>query len=270
MLQIILRIESFKDSFTKEIWEFDLTTKTMANSLLDIMMTLISSEKDSIKPCFIIDEFKNKHKKFLNNSHQDSQEFLRLLLDDLSIELNRNVLTQGYKEMNHLNKTKFELNEEYHRMFVNREDSFIVDLFHSQICNTFICSSCSHQTFSFEKILDLPLLIGENYTFRCSYTDLLDDYFKDEVIDWDSKCVKCTKRAKHKKISRISKLPKILVITFQRYNFRTGSKNNIIINFKENITLGKYLEKDCKIELKYKLTAISNHSGKINFGHYFA
>ena len=279
----MIHIPSFKDAFLLEInrvLDEDLTFKLLSKNLLEIIYEFSNTDKKSIKPLTIIENFKKNHKKFQNKSHQDSQEFLRMFLDDLSSELNRNTTIPPYIEINNQGKTKIQLNDEYHGIFVKREDSFIIDLFHSQICNTFICTNCTFETYSFEKILDLPLLISkysinldQRYNFKCNFIDLLDDYFREDLLDWDNNCAFCFTRAKHKKISKISKLSKILIITFQRYNFRTNNKNNIMIAFKDSLNLSKYIDKDCigeKDAYKYNLTGISNHSGNINFGHYFA
>jgi ubiquitin C-terminal hydrolase len=239
---------------------------------MEIIMTYFNNENNSIKPSLFIENFKKHHKKFNNKSHQDSQEFLRLLLDDLSLELNRNISNPEYIEIIHTGKSKSELNQEYYNMFLKREDSLIVDLFHGQICNTFSCSSCNFPSYSFEKFMDIPLIISQNYLIKCNSSDLIDDFFKEETIDWDNFCINCKKKAKHKKLARISRLPKILIITFQRYNLRTNSKNLITISFKDSLALNKYIDKDCVAEKdsKYALSAISNHAGKINFGHYYA
>lgn len=176
-----------------------------------------------------------------------------------------------YEELVQINKSKLYLNEEFHKIFSKREDSIIIDLFHSQICSTFICTNCSYQTYSFEKILDLPLLIGHDFESKCNCTDLLDDFFKEDVIDWENTCIQCRKRANHNKVSRISKLPTILILTFQRYNPWKKIKNEIVISFDETVNLRRYLDKDCLIDMdtNYTLKAISNHSGILNFGHYF-
>ena len=71
---------------------------------------------------------------------------------------------------------------------------------------------------------------------------------------------------------RISKLPKILTISIQRYNYRSKSKNNAKVNFNENFDLLEFCQKDCLNgeTTSYKLYGISNHSGSLDFGHYYA
>ena len=78
----------------------------------------------------------------------------------------------------------------------------------------------------------------------------------------------------HTKKTRISIFPEVLVISFQRYNYLNNRKNNARISFKEELNLSPFVDFDCintnRTTLKYNLYAISNHSGSLNFGHYYA
>ena len=42
--------------------------------------------------------------------------------------------------------------------FKSRENSIIVDIFYNQIINIFTCS-CGFESYSFQKLLDIPLLL---------------------------------------------------------------------------------------------------------------
>jgi hypothetical protein len=77
--------------------------------------------------------------------------------------------------------------------------------------------------------------------------ELLNFHFKDDVIQWDKKCESnmCSFKGNHIKSSRISILPKILVITFQRYNYRSKIKNPSRILFDQTIDLAKFVDTDC-------------------------
>ena len=119
-----------------------------------------STDFASCDPTGFLNAFEFYHKKFKGFKQHDSQEFMRILLEDLSKELNSVIILPKYKELDTLNKSKKELNVNFHKMFIERENSIIVDLFYSQICNTFTCSKCYNQKYSFEKIIDIPLLIG--------------------------------------------------------------------------------------------------------------
>lgn len=53
---------------------------------------------------------------------------------------------------------------------------------------------------------------------------------------------------------------------------RTKRKNNISVQFNENLNLDNFIDKNCgfRNSCLYSLYGIANHSGTIDFGHYFA
>lgn len=99
-------------------------------------------------------------KKFENFGQHDAQEFLRLYIEQLGIELNKIKIIQNYQEFNTKNKNKLQLVDDYHNFFQKREKSIILDLFYGEYCNGFVCN-CGYETFSFEKMLDIPILLSK-------------------------------------------------------------------------------------------------------------
>ena len=67
-----------------------------------------------------------------------------------------------------------------------------MDSFYGQIINIFTCK-CGKISYSFEKILDLPLLLNKRSMYL-SIEQLLDDYFQEEEIYFEAKCEKCKKK----------------------------------------------------------------------------
>ena len=246
-MQCLLHSKLFIKFFLESYENNDIIT----NCIYDILSQIsLQKEFSSFKPSKLFDAFGKYHKNFKGYTQHDSQEFLRLLLEDMSKELNLVFDIPKYKELNTFNKSKKELNINYNKIFLDRENSIIVDLFYSQICNTFTCAKCYSSTFSFEKIIDLPLLLGISITYIDSesvydISDLLSNYFKQETIQFDTKCLKCNNKCNHTKISKISKLPKILIITLQRYNYRSKRKNSSKITFNHTLELMTYVDKDC-------------------------
>lgn len=156
-LQILLHSKKFIKSFLSV---FDIND-SITTRIYEIMIAFYdSTDYSSCDPTGFLNAFEFYHKKFKGFKQHDSQEFLRILLEDLSKELNTVIILPKYRELETTNKNKKELNLNFHKMFIDRENSIIVDLFYSQICNTFTCSKCYNQKFSFEKIVDIPLLIG--------------------------------------------------------------------------------------------------------------
>ncbi len=80
------------------------------------------------------------------------------------------------------------------------------------------------------------------------------------------------KKQNKKKLLKITYPPEILILSLQRYDKKGNKKNNSDVVFSENINLKDFSDKDCcqEFSTKYNLIGIGNHTGNINFGHYFA
>ena len=224
---------------------------------------------NSISPSNFKSNFCLKHKAYTRGQH-DSIEFLRTLLDDMSKEININQNISAYKELTAEGKSKLEQNKEYHNFFLSRENSIIVDIFYNQIINIFTCA-CGFESYSFQKLLDIPLLLP-NKTFKIDLSSLITEYFKEEEIDWSTKCDECKKpELKHLKIMKFSILNEIVIFSLQRFDPILSTKNDIRVSFKENIDLKDYCDNDLyKENTKYRLCGTINHIGNINYGHYYS
>ena len=214
--------------------------------------------------------FGSKHSMFSGYGQHDTQEFCRILLEDMNSELNEVLHPAPYKELSTLNKTKIECDKEFDEVFRKRENSLIMDVFYGQLINIFKCE-CNFETYSFEKILDLPLLLPKE-RISIDIKDLLKDYFECERIKFETKCENCKKKEWHMKQIKISQPPNILILSLQRQNPRTGTKNNSYVDFSDELDMSIYLDHECwnKNDAKYSLYGIGNHTGSIDFGHYYA
>ena len=224
---------------------------------------------NSISPSNFKSNFCLKHKAYIRGQH-DSIEFLRTLLDDMSKEININQNISAYKELTTEGKSKEEQNKEYHNFFLSRENSIIVDIFYNQIINIFTCA-CGFESYSFQKLLDIPLLLP-NKAFKIDLSSLITEYFKEEEIDWSTKCEECKKPGlKHLKIMKFSILNEIVIFSLQRFDPVLSTKNDVRVFFKENIDLKDYCDNDLfKEKTKYRLCGTINHIGNINYGHYYS
>ena len=141
--------------------------------------------------------------------------------------------------------------------------------------NTFTCD-CGDISYSFEKIFDIPLLFQTDISNKeVNLNDMLEHYFSGgEKISWSLACPKCGgKDLERKKKIKLTILPEVIIFSLQRFNPVTGVKINKLIQFEEIIDLKPFCDYDFfngEINTKYKLFGISNHSGTINFGHYFS
>ena len=257
----INKIRAFQNS--------NIMDKSITNSFINLCNSLINSKNketrryysytsslNSFSPSDFKSNFCLKHKDYMRGQH-DSIEFLRTLLDDMSKEMNINQNISAYKELTTEGKSKEEQSKEYHNFFKSRENSIIVDIFYNQIINIFTCV-CGFESYSFQKLLDIPLLLP-NKGLRISLSSLINEYFKEEELEWSSKCENC-------KI-----LNEIVIFSLQRFDPVLSIKNNIRVSFDEVIDLKDYCDIDLyKENTKYRLLGTINHIGNINYGHYYA
>ncbi len=247
-----------------------LNDKTpISNRFYELCEEMMSS-KYSFSPSEFKSEFGYKHSMFRGYGQHDTQEFCRFLLEDMNSELNIVKCPAPYKELSCLGKTKKECDIEFDKVFRERENSLVMDAFYGQIINIFECK-CKFKTYSFQKVLDLPLLLP-SYGGRITIKELLDDYFAEEDIHFETKCEQCHEKEVHNKVMKISRTPNILILSLQRINGRTQSKSNVPVSFTESLNISEYIDEECgyKNESIYSLYGIGNHSGSIDFGHYYA
>ena len=247
-----------------------LSSKTkISKQFYSLCKEVSSCVTNSCSPYDFKSAFGSKHSMFSGYSQHDTQEFCRILLEDMNSELNEVLHPAPYKELSTLNKSKIECNKEFDEVFRKRENSLIMDVFYGQLINIFKCE-CDFETYSFEKILDLPLLLQKRTNIDIK--DLLKDYFECERIKFETKCEKCKKKERHTKEIKISQPPNILILSLQRQNPRTGTKNSSYVKFYDEIDMSEYLDHECwnKNDAKYTLYGIGNHTGSIDFGHYYA
>ena len=272
-LQNLIHSEDFiKRLLSKKSYIEDYSKKKPISSLfLDLCTQMVKNSNGYIEPTNFKNKFLMKHSLFKEYFQNDTQEFCRFLLQDMNMELNEVTKPMPYKELSTVGKSKKVCDEEFDELLRGRESSIVIDSFYGQIINIFTCenSECKLQTFSFQKVLELPLLLkGENPSIR----ELLNYFFEGETIKFESKCEKCKLKTMHKKETRISRPPNILILSLQRFNSRTKRKNNCGVSFPEELDISNYMDKECGnyYNCKYSLYGIGNHSGTISFGHYYA
>ena len=162
-LQCLIHSKKFVIEFMR-FYESPSYTPTISYELYKILTEIVKLDNNNTyRPKQLLASFCQKHKKFKGFVQHDSQEFLRILLEDISSDLNRVKRVPEYKELKLKNKSKLQANTAFHNLFIEREDSIIIDLFYGQVCNIFACEMCNHKTYSFEKIMDIPILLGKLY-----------------------------------------------------------------------------------------------------------
>ena len=271
-LQILLHTPNFINRLIQNQNIIDYKS-TISQKFLNLI-NQINKNSYAISPIDFKSSFSMKHRQFAGYDQCDTQEFCRVLLEDINSELNKIKNKPLYRELDTKNKSKIECDKEYYDLCKLREDSIIIDTFYGQIINIFTCKSyqCNQQTFSFQKVLDLPLLIPRNVSTSISLNELIEGYFEKEDIKFETKCEGCGQKTIHRKEIFFSRPPEILILSVQRLNMRTKRKNNISVQFSETLNLNNFIDKSCGFSNNcyYSLYGIANHTGTIDFGHYFA
>jgi ubiquitin C-terminal hydrolase len=270
-LQIIIHCQLFIYKLIKNSKLINEKTPITSN-FLSICKMMMETEEQSID----ISNFKNllsfNHKLFEGYLQNDSQEFCRILLEDISRELNEVKIKSIYRLLSNSDKKSKKLrDEDFHKNFTQREKSIITEIFYAQIVNIFTCE-CKAEIYSFQKILDFPLLFPENINNDIiTLKELLKLYFQTENIDFESKCDACHKIYSHKKEIKISRPPEILILSLQRIDEKQ-EKLRYKVEFPQILDIYPYVDHDCGYdrECKYNLYGIVNHEGRIDFGHYFS
>ena len=273
-LQALIHCKLFILRFFDKIGQMKEDTTPISYNFLLLCIEMLDVEKRSKINYIDISYFKyifgKKHPIFNGYAQNDSQEFCRIFLEDLSTELNEAKNKGVYRTLTNTDKkTKIDRDKEFFNNFKERENSIINDLFYSQIITSFKCQ-CGAEIYSFQKILDFPLLIPEKVN-QIKIKDLLNIYFKSELVEFEKKCDKCQKIGKHNKEMKISRPPEILILSFQRINETTKKKNNCPVIFTEELNIYEYIDHDLGYdkECDYTLFAIVNHVGEMDVGHYF-
>jgi ubiquitin C-terminal hydrolase len=242
----------------------------ITNEFLKLCEKMSIPGTSSIEPSDFRYIFCKKHKEFGKFAQFDTIEFCRYLLEDISSELNEIKERTPYRELSTFGKSKIQCFKEFTKLFRSKEDSIVIDCFYGSTINIFTCT-CNYETYSFQKFLDLPLLLPGG-TNRTSVDDLLSQYFKRESIDFNTKCEKCCRKEIHDKEIKLSFAPKILILSLQRMDERTNRKNNCEVKFEEKLLINDYIDDECQDGNKYvyRLYGVGCHSGNINYGHYYA
>ncbi len=248
-LQCLLHTEPFMRRFYIEKQNFP-SSSTTSQALYDLCKEMVEkteNSRSSIAPYTFKRVFGSKHEMFSGYSQHDTQEFLRILLDDVSQEMNRVKVIPKYRELDAKIKDKVRLNTEYDKLYKERENSIVIDTFTVQLLNIFTCCECGYETYSFDKLIDIPLLLESDSYSGFSIFSLLNAFFTTEKIKWESPCENssCKKKSYHTKIVKLSICPEILIFSIQRNNGRARRKNTSAVTFEETVDVSKFFDVEC-------------------------
>ncbi|CAG9855464.1 unnamed protein product [Phyllotreta striolata] len=204
---------------------------------------------------FLIQEFKDRICEFApmydRNTHEDCFEFFMFLFnalsEDCAVDLPRlKMMTESEKAWyGHL----------------QGRTSFLVDNFYYQLKNTKFCCNCKKVNLSFETDSTLMLPVA---TRTSHLRDMIAEYLRESRLT-DFSCSNCKSTGTIINKKDLVVEPEVLVIVLKRYianSDGTFRKNEVEVGFPlYDLQFGKY---------RYNLYGVVQHSGGMQFGHYYA
>jgi len=257
--------------------DINTTNSSMKGSLIKAFATVIKSLWKSngrvVDPSSLKGAVQRFAPRFSGYNQEDSQEFLRYLLEGLHEDVNR-VITKPQPIHTEIDSSLSVCEQamEAWKRYIRRDDSHLVDLFVGQLKSTLRCSDCNHESVTFEPFWDLSLGIPSK-SGEVSLCDCLDAFTKEEVLDGDEMptCERCKTRRRSTKRYSLYRLPKILVVHLKRFSPSERCRNKLsnTVSFPlVGLNLSRYT--DSLTNCSYNCYAISNHSGTLFSGHYTA
>ncbi|XP_062499390.1 ubiquitin carboxyl-terminal hydrolase 2-like [Corticium candelabrum] len=292
----------FNKDITMKISEKSSMKGRLVKAFADLMSEMWTSpSQDSVvSPSLFKLRIQRFAPRFVGYSQQDSQEFLRFLLDGLHDELNQ---ATGKPEREPPLLKGSELAEWSWNNYKKYAYSKITELFVGQLKSTVTCTRCGNISDTYDPFWDLSLPIPQKkrssytqpYSFTSSYlssserlgfsTSIVDTpsliecfqlFTKEETLDEDDKpyCSSCRAKTKSTKQMMLDRLPPVLVIHLKRFGgFRFRTKVSTVVSFptEKPLDLAQFCSsKQATTSASYHLYAVSNHSGSTFGGHYTA
>jgi len=273
------------EEYTRNI---NTTTSSMNGALIkalaSVLCELWTPDEDegdapsAVNPTALKSQIQKFAPRFMGYNQQDSQEFLRYLLEGLHEDVNRVAVKIKPLDTDIAdNISDGEKAAESWRRYLRRDDSRIVDLFVGQLKSTLQCTVCGHCSVTFDPFWDLSLPLPSNRNSSVKLHHCLDLFAKEEILDGDEKptCSKCQTRRKCTKKFSIHKFPQILVLHLKRFSpgerFRKLDAN---VDFAlSDLDMSPYLAPGVTTttsSCNYQLYGVINHSGSAYSGHYNA
>ncbi|CAF0989602.1 unnamed protein product [Adineta ricciae] len=218
--------------------------------------------------------------RFLGYAQQDSQEFLRYLLQGLHEDVNRvqrkpdpiKIDEKAEERMPERDRAKFSWER-----CLSYDNSDIADIFAGQLKSTLECTHCQYQSITFDMFWDLSIPLPRNKS-SSSVQECIQLFMSREDLDGNEKpmCARCKQKRRCTKKFSIQRCPNILVLHLKRFSQARGrTKLSTHVDFPiTNLRLDEL--SDVMSESYegpppvYNLFGVSNHSGTAYSGHYVA
>ncbi|KAJ5072808.1 ubiquitin carboxyl-terminal hydrolase 10-related [Anaeramoeba ignava] len=193
-LQCLLNIEILKDHFLTGKYKSEInknnpigTSGEVTDALVKIYQKSWDAEESEIVPENFKKTFGKFSSQFANNSQQDCQEFLSVLLDKVHEDLNRVKIKPQTERVEGFGKKDQEVADLSWVFYIQRNDSIISDHFIGQFKSKIYCPKCKSTSITFDPLmfLSLPLPSDANdiyYFFQIQFFYQDPDKFSDTYL----------------------------------------------------------------------------------------
>jgi len=233
-----------------------------------------NENRDPLNPINLLKTFQescNQNNFYFENFDQnDVDEFLTIFLELLHKDIKRSV-TFRLKSKTDENKSSKIIKNGFNvwKKFYEKDYSYIVENFYSQLLILNICPECYYFTTNHDPIQVISLEIPENAE---SIYDCFDKYTQKEILDKNNQwtCDNCKEKVCSHKKTMLFRSSDILVILLKRYTSNL-MKNNKFIKYPINLQMEKY-NKNYGVNKSnvYTLNSFCIHNGFLGGGHYYA
>lgn len=303
-LQCLCSIQPIRDFFTSPFKINPKKEGNLAKQFSSLLKNLIAPSCESGRdPFFAVNpvEFKktlNQYTSlFRGYEQQDCQEFLRYVLDGLHEDLNRVVDKPNYEELKDIpHESVIDKSIRWYNNYIERNNSFITDLFLGQLKSEIRCHACGRQSVTFDPFLDISLSIDFKSSFRrgtnghyswppiskqyhnmgheVSLKECLFKFTEEEMLTGIEQVYCCSCKAHQDVTKKLTfyRVPEVLVVQLKR--FSNDEKLLTPVYLSDPINFSNFIAKearDCFYQnesIEYQLLGVVKHYGSLRGGHY--
>lgn len=249
----------------------DALTVRLTQDFYSVLQSLNTPSAHSVSPSHFFESLGNVYSPFKELLQQDANEFFNILLNSLHSGLNTAIGSTKPAQIDNSNGTDEELAKRFWENYINTNKSDIVKLFAFQERNTVKCPNCGQVYRSFNPCTGVEVPIPKK--LPTCVEDCLATYCREETLDENSlyMCEKCKRKGRASQQLTFFSLPEILVITLKRFRRSSdlSEKVSSFVAFQPELDLSPFMCRRTQRE-KYILSAVVNHTGTLNGGHYTA
>jgi ubiquitin carboxyl-terminal hydrolase 8 len=289
----------FKDTIMKKIDNIEDLNNMIIVELYRLFQVSLTNDDTDITPTTFRQLIGKRNDMWLENNHQDSQEFTTFLISQLEEEVGTkctfvpgNMIEMDdektLQSCDFISDLHIIMGNNMWTKFQFREYSPLKLMFDGMTQNTRRCSCCHGPTTMYEPYITLGLSIpiksnhDMDFTKQYSVYDCLDHMVHEEQLDVGNEmnCDMCGLKNRGYSKIQLWRSPKILILNIKRFlvnNFGIPTRkltNNIIYPI-TNLDLEKYFDpaSPYKSSAKYDLFGVNIHHAfgmglSINAGHY--